>query len=164
MKSFGSNQVDFHQLLLNWPNVEEPYSLTFWQTIIDGLVDSFKTYTGIGFTIAEPFWADLNHVFPILNFKLIHTLNVPIHDIVYYAIGGITTYQQNQKKYIQVTISLFMFLGNIRLLGRNLDNPLNDYAYIYFTFDNVNSNSFSWTNHGWRIDEYGEWLELYLPN
>jgi hypothetical protein len=188
MKLFGnSNMKQWELLIQRCPGHEDEYSEMNWQTMVDGIVESFNKYTGIPFSFAKPcrFFLDQND--PSAGFDLIYKVSTPIEPLIYYVKGSIDTYYTDNKKptlyyvidhpsngiaacYVDdekrergITVSLFLFLyfGEKRLIGENLDVTQND-DYIVFEYIMEPQNCY-WKNWGWDSGFECEWAGLKYP-
>jgi hypothetical protein len=188
MKLFGnSNMQDWELLIQKCPGHEDEYLEKDWQTMVDGVVESFNQYTGIVFSHANPcrFYLDQND--PCAGFDLIYKVSTPIEPLIYYVKGSIDTYDEDYEKPtlyylidhpsgnigacyaydkkrrrgIMVSLFLFLYFGETRLIGENINGTQND-DYIAFTYI-MEQENFYWKNLGWDQGFPCEWNGLKYP-
>jgi hypothetical protein len=181
---------DWKLLIQGCPGHEDEYSETDWQTMIDGVVESFNKYTGILFSFANPcrFFLDEND--PCAGFDLIYKASTPIEPLIYYVKGSINTYydddekptlyyvighpsgsigtcyaydnEKKRKRGINISLFLFLYFGETRLIGENLCDVTQNDDYIAFEYI-MEQENFYWKNWGWDQGFGNEWEGLKYP-
>lgn len=142
-------QNDWQNLLWNWTTATEPYGCAQWNVIVEGLLDSLRTFFDIPFVFEKRVFYDIDYSTPRVVFSVTHE---PVNPLFLRIVGrcGIHTWiDDDGTRNIAASVSFHYFQGDTRLVAEN------GTVLLQYTFVKAYQNETIWQPGGWLFD-YGE--------